>query len=457
MNVGQIKISSIVESKANPRRAADADALKDLTASVKEKGVLVPVIVRELGQGASDASGDHFVYELVAGSRRLAAAKAAGLKEIPAQVMSLTDEEAREVAIIENLQREGVHPMDEARAYKGLVTTVKDIAAVAAKVGKSAAYVRARLNLVQLCGEAEKAYRDGKISDGHAVEIAKLSPAGDQQKAVTWISKHWKGAALTTDDLKRWVEETFGTFLKQQPWLKDPKAMEAVGECKECPKNTDTLFGPETKGACVSVKCWRRKMDAFLKWKLSQKPGSVLVSTSYREAKGMYAMHQYVKVAAKKCEHAVPGVIAAGERIGSVIAVCVDGKCKTHHPKGNEAVPMTPEEKANAQKEREAKEKREAAEKVKEAKRIDDAIARVTWKNPDAALGVILAAFLDNADCSDVVERRGIFRKGKSDDANDALKRAFDEMDRTGKLRLITDVALDGIWGSDKEKLLKKL
>src|SRR5262245_34603566 len=113
MKVQNIKVADAKPSATNPRgvKFENDPSFKDLVASVKEKGILVPVIVRPVGKG----------YEVIAGARRLAAAKEAGLDTIPADVREMDDDEAREVQIIENLQRTDIHPLDEGEAFRQLM------------------------------------------------------------------------------------------------------------------------------------------------------------------------------------------------------------------------------------------------------------------------------------------------------------------------------------------------
>jgi ParB/RepB/Spo0J family partition protein len=131
-----IPLAAIVVSKTNPRKTIDKVKLDELTANVKLKGIINPILVRPIKSG---------LYEVVAGERRFKAAKGAGLAEIPATVKELTDAEALELQVIENNQREDLHPLEEAEGYEALLKckhadgskyTVDDIAA---KVGQVAA------------------------------------------------------------------------------------------------------------------------------------------------------------------------------------------------------------------------------------------------------------------------------------------------------------------------------
>lgn len=142
----ELPITDIHESAllTNPRATFDQDALDELAASIRLHGVLQPILVRP----CSHDSG----YELIAGARRLRASRLAQIATIPAHVVAFDDQAAREAAIIENLQRQDVHPLEEAEAYERLMAedTLVTADTIAAKVGKSATYVYSRLMLLRL-------------------------------------------------------------------------------------------------------------------------------------------------------------------------------------------------------------------------------------------------------------------------------------------------------------------
>jgi ParB family transcriptional regulator, chromosome partitioning protein len=114
-SIQDIPLGKIHESKTNPRRQFDEKELAELAANIKQHGVLQPILVRPLPKGIADS------FELVAGARRYRASKLAGRKSIPATVRELTDAEALEVQVIENVQRVDVHPLDEAQGYAALL------------------------------------------------------------------------------------------------------------------------------------------------------------------------------------------------------------------------------------------------------------------------------------------------------------------------------------------------
>ena len=139
-----VPITSLAESPTNPRKRFDAESLEELAASFKTQGILAPLLVRELEESK---------YEVVAGARRLRAAKLAELEKLPVRVVKLTDAEAIEALCVENLQREDIHPLEEALGFKSLLELGEPaytIATIASRAGKSEAYVYGRIRLADL-------------------------------------------------------------------------------------------------------------------------------------------------------------------------------------------------------------------------------------------------------------------------------------------------------------------
>lgn len=156
-----IAIDQLEPSPYQPRSRLDDAKVAELAASVAEKGVLQPLLVRPIEGG----------FEIVAGERRFRAAQKAGLTSVPVVVRDLTDQETLEVAIIENLQREDLTALEEAHAYERLMTFGLDQSAVARSVGKSRSAVANTLRLLQLSEDAKDALERSEISAGHARAI----------------------------------------------------------------------------------------------------------------------------------------------------------------------------------------------------------------------------------------------------------------------------------------------
>jgi len=172
-NVAYIDIISILENRFQPRQNYDESKLEDLKASIKEKGVLQPILVRKHGND----------YEVVAGERRLRAAKAVGLKEVPVIIKNVTDREALVLALVENIQREELNAIEEALGFKRLMDEFQFTQeAVAEAIGKDRSTITNLLRLLRLPEEIQKQVADAKISMGHARALLSLEDAAIQKK-----------------------------------------------------------------------------------------------------------------------------------------------------------------------------------------------------------------------------------------------------------------------------------
>lgn len=158
--VVSLKISQIEPNRNQPRRSFDEDALQELAQSISEHGVLQPILVRPMIYGG---------YQIVAGERRYRASRMAGLTEIPAIIRELSDSETMQLALIENLQRSDLSPLEEARGYQTLIDeygfSQEDVART---VGKSRSAVANTLRLIGLPDEVKDLLEEGKLSAGHA-------------------------------------------------------------------------------------------------------------------------------------------------------------------------------------------------------------------------------------------------------------------------------------------------
>lgn len=170
--VQQIPVGNISPNPRQPRQNFDEKALQELSDSVKRHGVLQPLVVTSLGGGN---------YELVAGERRLQASKIAGLESVPAIVRTVGEQEKLEIAIVENVQRHDLNPVEEAEAFVRLIeefTLTQE--EVAAKVSKSREYVSNTIRLLGLAALAKQALREGKITRGHAKAMLGLGTEDEQ-------------------------------------------------------------------------------------------------------------------------------------------------------------------------------------------------------------------------------------------------------------------------------------
>tara|TARA_B100000029_G_C17553602_1_gene950957 strand:+ start:98 stop:997 length:900 start_codon:yes stop_codon:yes gene_type:complete len=167
-----VELERIEPDPEQPRKTFEPESIESLAASIRKHGLLQPVIVRRRGDG----------YILLAGERRFRAAKEAGLKEISVVVREDAGLTGFEIALVENLQREDLNPVDEAIAYSRLINEGKRTQrSVAEAVGRSRAYITNSLRLMKLVPEALEALRTGEISSGHARAVLMISDANDQK------------------------------------------------------------------------------------------------------------------------------------------------------------------------------------------------------------------------------------------------------------------------------------
>ncbi|MCX6357570.1 MAG: ParB/RepB/Spo0J family partition protein [Candidatus Aureabacteria bacterium] len=171
--VVELELGRIRPGRYQPRTEFDQGKLQEIIDSIKEKGVVQPVIVRQV-------DGE---FELIAGERRLRAAKSLGLERIPAIVKSVSDEQALEIAIIENVQREDLNPIEEARAYQKLTEEFEQTQEeIAKKVGRNRATVANTLRLLRLPAEIQEDIMLGRVTAGHAKVILMLETAALQKR-----------------------------------------------------------------------------------------------------------------------------------------------------------------------------------------------------------------------------------------------------------------------------------
>lgn len=172
--VETINIAYIHPNQYQPRKQFDEDSLKELAESIKQNGVIQPIIVRKVDSG----------YQIVAGERRWRAAKIAGLSEIPAIVRDFDDLQVMEIALIENLQREDLNPIEEAKAYKALIEqfnlTQEEISK---KIGKSRSVIANSIRLLNLDDRVQEMLVKGDITIGHAKVILSLPNKSLQYEA----------------------------------------------------------------------------------------------------------------------------------------------------------------------------------------------------------------------------------------------------------------------------------
>jgi ParB/RepB/Spo0J family partition protein len=312
-----LPLADLRESPLNPRKHFDPAKLAELAASIKAKGVLTPLLVRPVAKGAA--------YEIGAGHRRYRAANIAEIDQVPAVVREMSDTEFLELLVTENDQREDVHPLEEAAGYQALMTKAGyPVERIAERVGRSVKYVYDRVKLLQLTKEAQKLFLAGHMTAGHAILLARLSPA-DQERA---IEEH--GALFTDEHLLFTPEEEEKLEVDDEP-RKPRSVREFAGWIDEHVKldatQADPMLFPEmvqtVQAAAEEAEKIVRITHEIMTPEDAKDGQKLILGRSWKRADGMHG--------SKRCDHSVTGVIVIGPGRGQAFKVCVNkDKCAVH-------------------------------------------------------------------------------------------------------------------------------
>lgn len=302
-----IKTNAIARSGTNPRKRFNDGKMSELVESVRAHGILQPILVRPLpattyvskdldapkaawrvwgglpnygpiclSEQLSKAKADSYReaiadarFVLVAGERRLRAAQTAGLEVIPCVVRQLNDKEALEIQVVENMQRDDIHPMEEAEGYESLIHahgyTVDDLHV---KMAKSKTYIYGRLKLLELCPDARAAFEEDKISASIALLLARIPRPELQAEALANMCFEHDDTPRPLSDVRRDIQMEFMLRLSDAPF--DPTLPDLVplaGPCGACPKrsgNQPDLFGDVAhQDTCTDPHCFGAKRQAW--------------------------------------------------------------------------------------------------------------------------------------------------------------------------------------------------
>ena len=280
-NSGEYKELNIEQIDYSPFNYRKIFSLKDLQAfavEIAQHGIISSLTVRPMSTGR---------YELVAGERRLRAATIAKLTTVPVVVKNYTDEEVIEIQLAENLQRENPHPMHEAQGIGQMQKTGKTIEEIAARLGKSKAFVYSRIKLLALIEPFQEMFLAEVINIQQAFEIGSLS-SSSQQEFFDEYCEDWKTQkGFDLDDLE-YALSRFKYDLKEAPFnTKDKKLIPEMGACTACSFNTatlKTLFPEYAKEAiCTNKECYHKKCSAYFSLLLASallehKPAALIFS-----------------------------------------------------------------------------------------------------------------------------------------------------------------------------------
>ena len=270
-----LRVLSIVTSKTNPRKFFCPFKLTELAESIKATGVHQPILVRPLPESriqeeiaqAKQEGREPAQYELVCGERRWRGTQLAGLEYIPAMIREMTDAQALEAQVIENLQREDVTALEEAEGYQVLMdNNGMNADQVAEKIGKSRGYVYARLKILNLCPEGRDAMRQGELDYSCALPIARIATFDLQREALDWaLETNYRDEKPSARDVQTHVKTNYMLDLRKAPFSrKDADLCPSAGACTTCPHRTGADQDEESKGAdvCTNPPCYRNKEQA---------------------------------------------------------------------------------------------------------------------------------------------------------------------------------------------------
>ncbi|MGD9757025.1 MAG: ParB/RepB/Spo0J family partition protein [Comamonas sp.] len=273
--MAHIPVLSIARSLTNPRKHFAPEKLSELADSIKASGVHQPILVRPLPvERISDEMAwaraekrQPAEYELVCGERRWRASQIAAVAEIPAMIRPMTDAQALEAQVIENLQREDVTALEEAEGYQVLMdNNGMNADQVAEKIGKSRGYIYARLKILDLCPEGREAMRQGELDYSCALPIARIATFDLQREALEWaLETDYRNDKRSARDVQFHVKNNYMLDLRKAPFSrKDADLCPSAGACTSCPHRTGADQDEDSKSAdvCTNPPCYRNKEQA---------------------------------------------------------------------------------------------------------------------------------------------------------------------------------------------------
>lgn len=244
--IQNLKVDSIHPSGLNPRKFFDPASMAELSNNIKVLGILQPITVRPKGDG----------YEIICGERRWRAAQMAELETIPTIVRDLTDDEAMDVAITENLQRKDIDPFEEADAFRYLLDKKQTFDDIAARFGKSTVFVRGRVKLLDLINPLRALYNEKAIPVSHCLELSKFSAELQTKIYEEHYQKESHYSSWHNHSMRQLRNNLDSNFFEK---LKG--ASFNTADCKQCPNNTAAcgLFEDERGVLCSDKECYKRK------------------------------------------------------------------------------------------------------------------------------------------------------------------------------------------------------
>jgi len=334
-----VKLSDINASETNhlqrEKWELEEGALKELAESISQKGVIQPIMLRPNGKAGK--------YFLVCGERRYQASLLANQTEIPAFIKTMTEDEAFELQITENLQRKDVHQIKEAQAYKALIDSNPDkntVKELSLRFGKSEAYITQRLAFNNLIPEMKKEFAEGKMLIGHAQLFCRLQPV-DQKVAFEECKNYHTKGYQSIDEVEEWIDDEIMHVLSEAPFdKKDPLLVPKAGPCTICPKQSggNLLFTDiKEKDRCFDGNCYATKKLAHTINQINNlvlaEPSMPAVKSGYEKSEAavdkllkdnkvkILVEHTDYNEANKKDKGSTMALCIAGHNMGKIIGI----------------------------------------------------------------------------------------------------------------------------------------
>lgn len=374
----EVAIDAVCESPDNPRKRFDPAALEQLQESLTRSGMLTPIRVRTLPAPAADDVFVRAQYMIAAGHRRYRAAKALGWTFVPVLASPMTDAQFLEVMTVDNLQRDDLHPMEEARGFALLIKELGyDIAQVAHRVGRSSSYVYDRVRLLKLTPRAQEMFSADRFPLSHAIVLSRLAPAG-QELVIGTVKRSFNDGGLFRPDALREQQGDLirATTMEEELDRLAPRSLRELESWVEDnvrfdreAKDLTELF-PETAEQIAAAQAAKGKVipvtfDHYVR-DSARADERTLGPRAFREASGRGK-------GTPTCDHSVLGVVVVGPRRGESFPICIaKEKCTVHYAteirekkkreKARAAADATGTGASHRAKEQEAQAKRAAAE-----------------------------------------------------------------------------------------------
>lgn len=306
--IHRIELSRISPSPTNPRKHFDEEKLRELSESIRTQDVLQPILIRH--------KKDSEDFELIAGERRYRASLMAGLMDIPAFIREMSDLQVLEVQVVENMQRDDLHPLEEAEGYERLMKEHAYTAdLLAEKVNKSKAYIYAKLKLTALCEEARAAFYSG-LSESIALLIARIPTADLQKKALKGIiAPQYGDGSLSVRQSASYIQNNFMLRIDQAPFkTSDESLLPGVGACGKCPNlaaNQPEIYSDlKNADVCTDPDCFAKKKQASIRNRKAEAEAKGQAVICGEEAKklfpyGIYGSNKWKKL--DEHDYSLPG------------------------------------------------------------------------------------------------------------------------------------------------------